>query len=61
MIQIIDRFKEPSSYAALSGVLAMVGVVIPSDLWQSIVMLGCGISGVLGFFMKEKTKKITNY
>ena len=31
MMQIIDRFKEPSSYAALSGVLAMVGVVIPSE------------------------------
>jgi hypothetical protein len=54
MDKIIERFKEPSSYAALSGVLAMVGVAVPSDLWQSIVMIGCGIAGAIGFFKGEK-------
>jgi len=53
-MDIITRFKEPSSYAALTGVLAMVGVIIPNDLWQSVVMVCCGLSGVIGFFMKEK-------
>lgn len=53
---ILDRFKEPSSYAALTGVLAMVGVMIPNDLWQSITMIGCGICGAIGFFAKEKSK-----
>ena len=52
--ELMDRFKEPSSYAALSGVLAMVGVAIPNDLWQSIVMIGCGVAGALGFFKGEK-------
>jgi hypothetical protein len=54
MTELINRFKEPSSYAALTGVLAMIGVIIPNDLWQSIIMVCCGASGVLGFFMKEK-------
>jgi len=56
MTRIIDRFKEPSSYAALAGVLAMIGITIPIDLWQNIIMNACGASGVLGFFVSEKTK-----
>ena len=56
MQQLILRFKEPSSYSAIAAVLAMVGVIVPSDLWQSIVMLGCGASGVAGFWIREKKK-----
>ena len=54
MTNFIARFKEPSSYSAIAAVLAMIGIMIPSDLWQSIIMLGCGASGAVGFFMKEK-------
>jgi len=54
MTNLIERFKEPSSYSAIAAVLAMCGVIIPSDLWQSIVMIGCGISGAAGFLIKEK-------
>tara|TARA_B100002052_G_C15501016_1_gene427165 strand:- start:87 stop:275 length:189 start_codon:yes stop_codon:yes gene_type:complete len=57
MVDVISRFKEPSSYSAIAAVLAMVGVIVPSDLWQSIVMIGCGLSGAFGFFMKEKEGK----
>ena len=53
MNNIMHRLKEPSSYAALAGVLAMVGVTVPVDLWQNIVMLACGAAGVVGFFMSE--------
>ena len=53
MTHIINRFKEPSSYAALAGVLAMVGISVPVELWQNIVMLACGAAGVVGFFMSE--------
>ena len=54
MVEILNRFKEPSSYAALTGVFAMLGVVIPNDLWQSVVMIACGLCGAVGFFIKEK-------
>ena len=53
MNHIKHRLKEPSSYAALAGVLAMVGISVPVELWQNIVMLSCGASGVVGFFMSE--------
>ena len=51
---LLSRFKEPSSYSAIAAVLAMCGIMIPSDLWQSIIMIGCGISGAAGFLIKEK-------
>jgi|TARA_R110000824_G_scaffold5224_5_gene24288 hypothetical protein len=54
MQQLIYRFKEPSSYSAIAAVLAMVGVIIPNDLWQSLVMVGCGIAGAAGFWIREK-------
>jgi uncharacterized membrane protein YccC len=57
MTHILNRFKEPSSYAALAGVLAMIGISVPVDLWQNIIMIACGASGVVGFFMSEKPTK----
>ena len=50
---IICRFREPSSYAALAGVLAMVGVIAPIGTWQTIAMLACAASGVIGFVLGE--------
>ena len=54
MTNFIARFKEPSSYSAIAAVLAMIGIMIPSDLWQSIIMLGCGAAGIAGFWLREK-------
>ena len=54
MQELMNRFKEPSSYAALSGVFALLGIMVPSDLWQSVVMLCCGAAGAIGFFIREK-------
>ena len=48
MQELMYRFKEPSSYSAIAAVLAMCGVIIPSDLWQSIVMIGCGLPPQIG-------------
>ncbi len=55
MQKIIDRFKEPSSYAALAAVLALVGVQIPDELWGYAVQALSGLFGVIGFFMREKS------
>ena len=54
MQELMNRFREPSSYAALSAVFAMLGIMIPNDLWQSVVLLCCGVAGVIGFFLSEK-------
>ncbi len=57
MNNIINRFREPSSYAALAAVFAMVGIMVPADLWQNVVMIACGVAGVTGFFMGEHPTK----
>ena len=47
---IINRMKEPSSYAALGGVVVGVGVLISQPV---VVMVGI-VGGVAGFLLKEK-------
>jgi len=47
---IINRMKEPSSYAALGGVVVGVGVLISQPL---VVMVGM-VGGVVGFLLKER-------
>lgn len=54
MHAIIARFKEPSSYAALTGVLALVGINIDPGLMQQISTALAAIAGIVGFFLKEK-------
>ena len=51
---IVARLKEPSSYAALASVLAMVGVNVDPGLWQAIVVAATGVSGLAAFFLSEK-------
>jgi hypothetical protein len=47
---IIDRFTEPSSYAAAGAVVIGIGV-ITSQSW--LIMLGI-VGGAVGFVLKEK-------
>lgn len=54
MSAILDRFREPSSYAALAAILAMVGVNIDAELWQYIVGAATALTGIAGFFIGEK-------
>jgi hypothetical protein len=54
MHAIISRFREPSSYAALTGVLALVGINVDPGLMQQISTALAAIAGIVGFFLKEK-------
>ena len=47
---IIDRFKEPSSYAAAGAVVIGIGMLTAQN-W--LVMLGI-VGGAAGFILKEK-------
>jgi hypothetical protein len=47
---IIDRFKEPSSYAAAGAVVIGIGVITGQN-W--LILLGI-VGGVIGFLLKEK-------
>mgnify|MGYP005820781983 FL=1 len=53
MNHIICRFREPSSYAAMAGIFAMIGLLAPIGTWQTVAMIACGVAGVVGFFMGE--------
>lgn len=53
VLSIANRFKEPSSWAGLSGIAAMLGVSAPSPVIQSISFVGAGICGLIAFFVPE--------
>jgi hypothetical protein len=51
--KLVDRFKEPSSWAALASGAAMIGVIIPPGYMQAISFVGSGICVLLGVILKE--------
>lgn len=51
--KLIDRFKEPSSWASLAAGLGVVGVSLPPGAVQGLSYVGAGICVLLGFFLKE--------
>jgi ABC-type Fe3+-siderophore transport system permease subunit len=54
MKYIVDRMKEPSSWAGLGAILAVVGVNLDGQLLQAVAGLGAAIAGLLSFFIAEK-------
>lgn len=51
--KLVDRFKEPSSWAALAAGLGTIGLSLPGGLVQAISLVGAGVCCAFGFFMKE--------
>lgn len=56
MTELLNRFKEPSSYAGLTGLLAMVGVQMDPGLAQHIAGGLAAIVGILSVFLGEKAR-----
>ncbi|MGH6954160.1 MAG: hypothetical protein ACREGL_08265 [Alphaproteobacteria bacterium] len=54
MKTLLQRLREPSSYAAIAAVLAMIGVNIDEGLWRDAVMAATGLAGILGVMLREK-------
>lgn len=53
--KLIDRFKEPSSYAGLTAALGGFGITLPAGYLQTISYLGAGICLALSIFLKENS------
>lgn len=51
---IFERFKEPSSYAAITSALVALGINVDGSVLQAGVYIAAGLSGLIAFFMKEK-------
>lgn len=50
----LARFKEASTWGALAGALAALGINIPSPTWQAISTVGSLAAGAAGVLIKEK-------
>ena len=48
---IVDRFKEPSSYAAAGAAVIGIGVIIN----QPVLIIIGAIAGAVGMILKEKS------
>ena len=54
MTYLIARFGEASTYGALTGVLAALGLHLDAGLMQNIALIGTGLSGLLGILLRDK-------
>ncbi len=54
MTYMIARFGEASTYGALTGVLAALGLHLDAGLMQNIALIGTGLSGLLGILLRDK-------
>lgn len=51
---VIARLKEPSTYAAITGLLVAVGVNISEGMMGSIAAVGAAVAGLVGVILSEK-------
>ncbi len=52
---IINRLKEPSTYAGLAGLAAAMG--LGAEDWQTFSMALAGIAGVIAMLLREKSSE----
>ena len=56
MNYIVDRLKEPSSWRGLVMIATAFGVTVNPDLLPSIIAVGTGLAGFIGFVSKDKVQ-----
>jgi len=53
LLYIYRKLKEPSTHAALAGLLALVGTKIPDETWNATINGAAVLFGILGVFFDE--------
>jgi hypothetical protein len=53
-MEITSRFREPSTYAALGGFLALFSINLNDEIMVQIAQVGAGLFFLLGILLKEK-------
>lgn len=53
---ILDRLKEPSSYAGLAVLLSFFGVNVAPEGWALVVTAATAVCAAAAFFIREKAK-----
>ena len=54
MQYILDRFKEPSTYAGLAALLAAFGLHVDEGVLQAVVAVATGLAGLASVLLAEK-------
>lgn len=54
LMDLANRFKEPSSWAGIGALLTLTGLHMSATEVNYIVDIGIGVSGLLAFFISEK-------
>ena len=52
MWNILDRLKEPSTYAGLSGLMIAIG--LSQEQWTMISTVLAGLAGLAAMFLKDR-------
>tara|TARA_R100001443_G_scaffold20068_1_gene31947 strand:- start:12645 stop:12806 length:162 start_codon:yes stop_codon:yes gene_type:complete len=52
MLNILDRLKEPSTYAGLSGLMLAVG--LSQEQWSMISTVLAGVAGLVAMILKDR-------
>ena len=52
--RLANRFREPSSWAGLTGLFLLLGLHVDPGLVQSVSLAGAGVAGIVSFFLPEK-------
>lgn len=56
VLWILNRFREPSSWAGLSVMLALAGVNLPDGGEEAIAQLLAGLAAVASVFVPERKR-----
>ena len=51
---ILNRLRDPSTFAGLGGLLAAVGISLPPEMQSTIVTIVGGLAALASMFMREK-------
>lgn len=54
MLQLVERMKEPSSWAGVAVLLGLFGVPVGAP--ELVAQIGSGIAALIAIAMKEKAK-----
>lgn len=54
---ILDRLKEPGTWRGIQGAMLAMGVTMPDQTWQTIVMVGCLLAGLIQAILPEPATK----
>lgn len=54
ILSFLNRFKEPSSWAAISVALTQLGIQLPDGVAEHASYILAGIAGIAAFFISEK-------